>query len=298
MKISEINIYPIKSLRGIALSEALIEKRGLGHDRRWMLTDPHGMFFTQREVPRLATIRVAVTNDGLQVTDGSGNTLSVPLETASQQLQNVVVWQSKVEAEVCEPAVNDWFSDVLGRECQLVRMPDNSDRHVNERFDSGGDIVSFADGYPLLLTNEASLRELNQRIKTNAGVHVRDNETSADSNVRVPMNRFRPNVVIAGAEPFAEDRWAKIRIGEAVFRVVKPCARCVTTTVDQAEGEFAGKEPLRTLATFRRGRDVYPDEYSGFGFEGNEVLFAVNLIPETPGVKIRIGEPLEVLDLR
>jgi uncharacterized protein YcbX len=161
-------------------------------------------------------------------------------------------------------------------------MPESTERRVNERFDSGGDIVSFADGYPLLLANEASLEELNERI--------------SDSNLRVPMNRFRPNVVVTGTEPFAEDSWKRIRIGETIFRVPKPCARCVTTTVDQAIGEFDGKEPLKTLATFRRPRQVYPETFEAYGFQGNEVLFATNLIPENPGGVIRIGDAVEVLE--
>jgi uncharacterized protein YcbX len=122
------------------------------------------------------------------------------------------------------------------------------------------------------------LEELNQRI--------------ADANIRVPMNRFRPNVVVSGAEPFAEDEWAKLKIGETIFRVPKPCARCVTTTVDQSRGEFDGSEPLKTLATFRRPRDVFPNTFESYGFQGNEVLFATNLIPENPGGVIRIGDDL------
>ena len=282
MEITEINIYPIKSLKGIALSESVVEKRGLRLDRRWMLTDPDGMFFTQREVPKMAAITVRVESGELRVESESGENLSVPFEPDRGSRQNVVVWQSEVESVVYNGQFSEWFSDALGRKCQLVVMPESWDRHVNEQFDSGGDIVSFADGYPLLLANEASLEELNDRI--------------GDEKARVPMNRFRPNLVVSGAEPFAEDMWRRIKIGETIFRVPKPCARCVIPTIDQDTGEFDGKEPSRTLATFRRPRQVYPDTFASYAFQGNEVLFGTNLIPENAGAVVRIGDDVEVLE--
>jgi uncharacterized protein YcbX len=281
MHISEINIYPVKSLKGIGLSESIVEKRGLRFDRRWMLTDPDGMFFTQRETPKMATIGVQVTDDGLKVTSGIGS-MAIPPEPDRGKRQNVVVWQSEVEGLVYNGQVSEWFSDALGRKCQLVMMPQSWHRHVNARFDSGEDIVSFADGYPLLIANEASLEELNDRI--------------GDENGPVPMNRFRPNLVVSGADSFAEDNWRRIKIGETTFRVPKPCARCVTTTVDQEAGEFDDKEPLKTLATFRRPRQVYPDTFETYGFQGNEVLFATNLIPENPGGVLKLGDKVEVLE--
>jgi len=285
MRVSEINIYPIKSLRGIGLSESVVEKRGLRFDRRWMLTDRDGMFFTQRQVPKMAAVTVEVVSDGLRVESESAGALSVPFEPDRGSRQNVIVWQSEVNGWVYNGQVSEWFSDALGRKCQLVLMPESWHRHVNERFDAGGDIVSFADGYPLLVANEASLEELNRRIAVDA-----------DGSVPIPMNRFRPNVVVSGAEAFAEDRWLRIKIGETMFRVPKPCARCVTTTVDQSQGEFDGNEPLKTLATFRRPRQVYPDTFEAYGFQGNEVLFATNLIPENPGSTISIGDDVQVLD--
>jgi len=282
MNLCEIHIYPIKSLKGIPLSKAVVEKRGLRLDRRWMLTDPDGMFFTQREVPKMAAITVRVESGELRVESESGENLSVPFEPDRGSRQNVVVWQSEVESVVYNGEVSEWFSDALGRKCQLVVMPESWDRHVNEQFDSGGDIVSFADGYPLLLANEASLEELNDRI--------------GDEKARVPMNRFRPNLVVSGAEPFAEDMWRRIKIGETIFRVPKPCARCVIPTIDQDTGEFDGKEPSRTLATFRRPRQVYPDTFASYAFQGNEVLFGTNLIPENAGAVVRIGDDVEVLE--
>lgn len=166
-------------------------------------------------------------------------------------------------------------------------MPDATRRSVNDIFNQNDDIVSFADGYPLMVIGEASLADLNGRI---AG----DNEDGeeADRNVRVPlpMNRFRPNIVVSGSEAYAEDNWVRIKIGEAEFRATKPCARCVITTVDQKNGIFDGKEPLKTLAAYRLARQVIPDRYESLGMNATAVLFGQNLIPETPGATIDVGD--------
>ena len=290
MNISDINIYPVKSLKGIGLAEATVEKRGLRSDRRWMLTDRTGMFFTQRETPKMAAVTTVAGDNGLRFMALGHEPLDVPMKPDSGIRQTVTVWQSTVEGEVYNGRVSEWFSDVLGRECRLVLMPESTERHVSERFDRGGDIVSFADGYPLLLIGEGSLEELNRRIVAGG----RDAHRSS----QVTMVRFRPNLVVRGSEPFAEDGWARIRVGEAVFRVVKPCGRCVMTTIDQATGKFDGKEPLRTLATFRKAIDVRPEGYAEFGHGPNSVLFGENLIPENPGVAVKIGDEVEVLEYR
>lgn len=293
MNISEINIYPVKSLKGIGLQEAAVEKRGLRLDRRWMLTDREGMFFTQRETPKMATISIEPGDEGLRISADGYEPLTISKRPETGIRQKVTVWQSTVDGEVYDGRVSEWFSDVLGRECQLVLMPESTERHVNERFDSGEDIVSFADGYPLLLIGEGSLEEVNRRIEVNGDALA--GRVPAD---RLPMNRFRPNLVVRGSEPFAEDGWARIRVGEAVFRVVKPCARCVMTTVDQAKGEFDGKEPLKTMATFRLAKQVFPETYESYGQTANAVLFGENLIPDNPGVTIRVGDGVEVLESR
>jgi len=292
MQVSQLNIYPIKSLRGIALSEALVEKRGLRYDRRWMLTDRGGMFFTQREVPKMASIEVRLESGQLIVESESAGKLNIPFEPDRGSRQNVTVWQSEVQGLVYNGEVSEWFSDVLRRSCQLVLMPDTSERHVSEKFDSGNDMVSFADGYPLLLIGEGSLANLNERL------HDLYRDEEYGEKLPLPMNRFRPNLVVKGSEPFEEDRWARIRVGESIFRVVKPCARCVMTTVDQVRGEFDGKEPLRTMASFRMAKDVFPDTFESLGQTANAVLFGENLIPENPGVSVHVGDPIEVLELR
>jgi len=281
MHISQINIYPIKSLKGLALQDSVVEKRGLRYDRRWMLTDPDGMFFTQREVPKMAAVTVEILGGGLRVTADGYESMEIPFEPDRGERQSVTVWQSEVEGEAYLGAISEWFSDVLSKRCQLVRMPESSERHVSEKFDTGKDIVSFADGYPLLLIGEASLEELNSRLET-----------------PVPMNRFRPNVVVTGTNPFEEDRWARIKIGEAVFRVVKPSARCVITTVDQATGEFDGKEPLKTLASFRMAKDAFPKSFESFGHNPTAVLFGENLIPESDSATISVDDEVEVIEKR
>ncbi len=285
MHISEINIYPIKSLKGITLETSLVESRGLQHDRRWMLTDAEGMFFTQREFPKMATIAVEVKEKGLLVSAENTTAILIPFEPERARTQEVTIWQSVCQGEVYSDGVNDWFSQVLGTKCQLVYMPDDSQRSVNPRFDKGQDIVSFADGYPLMVIGEASLEDLNGRI------------SEADSGVRVPlpMNRFRPNLVVSGAEAYAEDDWKRIRIGDAEFRSTKPCERCVITTVEQAKGEFDGKEPLKTFASYRMAKDVMPDRYESLGVGPNAVLFGQNLIPESFGSAITIGDKIEII---
>ena len=292
MNISSISIYPIKSLKGISLESSVVEKRGLRYDRRWMLTDLDGMFFTQREVPKMAAVVVEVLGGALRVSSDGFDSLEIPFEPDRGEHESVTVWNSTLIGETYVGAMNEWFSEVLSKRCKLVRMPDNGTRHVSEKFDLGEDTVSFADGYPLLLIGEGSLAEVNERL------HEKYHSDEYGEKLPLPMNRFRPNVVVEGSDPFEEDRWAKIKIGAAIFRVPKPCARCVMTTVDQAKGEFDGKEPLKTLASFRMAKDVFPDSHESLGQTANAVLFGENLIPENPGVSIRLGDEVEVLETR
>lgn len=267
MKLSEINIYPVKSLKGISLTESPVETRGLRYDRRWMLVDADGQFMTQREHPKMALLETSVNGDGLKVRF-DGRELAVPEEAENGPVE-VGIWEGPVTAVMFADEVNNWFSEVLETDCRLVTMPVTARRLLPAEFAvrPGEDHVSFADGYPLLLIGEGSLAELNTRLA-----------------VPVPMNRFRPNLVVSGSEAFAEDGWKKIRVGETIFHLVKPCARCVLTTVDQATGIKDGKEPLKTLASFRT-------------FD-NKVLFGQNLIAENPGGTVKVGDEVEVLERR
>jgi uncharacterized protein YcbX len=279
MHISEINIFPIKSLKGIAVSSAAIESWGLRLDRRWVLTDADGTFLTQREMPAMATIRIGFRGDGIQASVEHGTSLDIDPLTEGERT-SVQVWQSSSVAIGYDADVNEWFSDVLKAHVRLFYMPDDGGRPVNMRFNRGSEVVSFADGYPLMALGEASLAELNSRLDT-----------------PLPMNRFRPNLVISGSDAFAEDDWLKIKVGEATFRSTKPCERCVITTVDQDRGEFDGKDPLQTLATYRQAKMVMPERFEALGVSGNGVLFGQNLIAETPGAIIRLGDEVSVVEM-
>ncbi|HEX8249862.1 MAG TPA: MOSC N-terminal beta barrel domain-containing protein [Pyrinomonadaceae bacterium] len=271
MIISEINIYPIKSLKGIPLKETKIERRGLEFDRRWMLVDEKNKFFTQREFPKMATIEVKIGESGLEVSE-NGNKLDIPFSPNTDETARVAVWSSKCAAKVYENSINEWFGDVLQTKCKLVLMPEETERKVNYFYAvHKDDHVSFADGYPFLLIGENSLKDLNSRLAGD-----------------LPMNRFRPNFVVKDAEPFAEDGWKKIKIGASVFHVVKPCARCVITTIDQATGEKDGKEPLKTLASFRIPKRSLK----------KKILFGQNLIVEEAGDFLRVGDEIEVLETK
>ena len=291
MYISEINIYPIKSLKGISLDSSLVQERGLQYDRRWMLTTPEGMFFTQREFPRMATMDVWIEEDGtgLGVAADRFGDVFVPMDPRTGHRQQVTIWQSVCEGEVHSAALNEWFSDVIGTNCQLVYMPDDSRRGLNPRFDRGNEVVSFADGYPLMVLSEASLDDLNRRIAA-----ANTNGTAA--HLPLPMNRFRPNIVVSGCDAYAEDDWQRIRIGETEFRSTKPCERCVVTTVDQAKGEFAGKEPLKTFASYRMAKDLIPDRYESLGVGANAVLFGQNLVAESFGSTLKVGDEIQLID--
>lgn len=284
MIVSEINIYPIKSLRGISVDSAVIERHGLQYDRRWLLLDANGTFMTQREVPKMATVSVAIRENGLLVTADGITAMVVPFEPQNGEEIVAEVWGTKSRAIAYGGGVDAWFSQVLGLECKLVFMPDDAGREINELFNAGDDVVSFADGYPQLLIGEASLADINKKL---AG------ETPA---VRLEMNRFRPNIVVDTTEAFAEDDWKRIKIGDAVFRSTKPCARCVMTTVDQAMGEFTGKEPLKTLSTYRLAKDVIHDRYGSFGMSPNAVCFGQNLVAESIGSTINVGDEVEILE--
>lgn len=297
MHVSEINIYPIKSLKGISLDSAKVEERGLEFDRRWMLTTTEGIFFTQREFPRMATITTKVMGDGLLVMSPDLGEQVIPFEPDRGERQMVTVWQSLCEGLVYKGVVNEWFSDVLKTKCQLVYMPDRTERHINSRFDRGNDIVSFADGYPLMVIGQASLDDLNRRLEEKFEIErerilVQDPDGFAEAREfqPLPMNRFRPNVVLADSKPYAEDNWIGVRMGEAFFRSTKPCERCVMTTVEQSTGEFDGKEPLRTLASYRMAKTIISDRLEELGVGANAVLFGQNLIVNNPGAQINVGD--------
>lgn len=270
--LSEIIVYPVKSLGGVSLEQSVVEDKGLQFDRRWMLTNIEGEFLTQREFPQMATLKVSIEADSLRVTAKNGDSIAIPVaENKAGAERRVSVWQSKLKARVVENSINEWFSEALQMNCQLVQMNENSKRIVSPYYAvrKYKDEVSFADGYPILLIGENSLEDLNSRLEN-----------------PVPMNRFRPNLVIKNAEAFAEDNWKKIRIGEAVFHLVKPCARCVMTTIDQETGISDGKEPLKTLATYRLVKRAGK----------SKINFGQNLIAGNAGALIKTGDKVEIIE--
>ena len=261
----------MKAARAVDLEESLVEPWGLAGDRRWLLVDEDGRFVSQREEPSLARVVVSygptAGTIGLSAAGFPGGRVAAPAAGDGAPLLKVSVWSSTVLAAAAGPDGDAWFSAYLGRPVGLVHLDDPTRRPVNPQYGRNGDVVSFADGYPLLLTSTGSLGALGGWL-------------TAARQAPVPMTRFRPSVVVTGAPPWAEDRWRRIRIGAIPFRVAKPCGRCVVTTTDQITGE-RGKQPLKMLGKRRR--------------YGNELVFGQNLIPDSGGV-IRIGDPVEILD--
>ncbi len=259
--VSGMWIYPVKSCRGIALERMELGPRGPLYDREWMVVDAAGRMVTQRERPELALVRTRLAPGALVLEAPRLEPLDVPLDRTSGPEHPVFVWQDRCRAVSQGPEAADWLGSLLGMECRLVRMAPGELRQVDLRFARPGESVGFADGFPLLLLSEASLEELNRRLDR-----------------PVPMDRFRPNLVVSGCPPHAEDGWRRLSIGGLGFRVAKPCSRCVITTRDQATGE-RGAEPLRTLATYRR--------------EGHRVLFGMNVVHEGGG-SIALGDRVGV----
>jgi len=265
VRVAGLYAYPLKSARAVPLREAHLDTFGIEGDRRWCVVGADGRVITQRDCPVLATIDALPTAEGLELRCAGRDPLAIPFPDAGQRSVPVHVWRDRTEGRGSGPDADAWLEDLLQRPARLLYMSADTHRQVNLDFGRPGDRVSFADGYPLLLTSEASLAELNRRLAA-----------------PLPMNRFRPNLVIDGESPFSEDGWARIRVGEVELRVVKPCARCVVTTTDQQTGE-RGREPLRTLASFRK-RD-------------GKILFGENLIHHAPG-RVQLGDPVQVLETR
>ncbi len=233
LKLSEIWIYPVKSLGGIPLKSAKVFPKGLELDRRWMLVDEKGIFMTQRAHPRMALFKLAIHNNIVTVNHGADK-IELPSNNFSSNQMEVQVWDDVVTTLEVGAQYNQWFSDRLGLKCKLVFFPEKNPRPVDPHYAIGNDNTSLSDAYPFLIIGQSSLDDLNSRLA-----------------VPVPMNRFRPNFVFTGGEPFEEDLMREFSIGHNRFVAVKPCSRCVITTVNQDTGE-KGTEPLKTLATYRQ----------------------------------------------
>jgi uncharacterized protein YcbX len=271
--LSALHIHPVKSLRAVDVPEAAVEPWGLSGDRRWMLVDAGtARAVTQRELPRMALLGARNTpGGGLRVSAPGRPPLDVAVTTAGADVRPVRLLRDEIEVVAADEAADAWFSAALGTPVRLVWMDDPATRRpIDPRYARPGETVGLADGFPLLLASTASLDALNELVA--AGDQPGEGP--------LPMNRFRPNAVVEGTAPWAEDGWRRIRIGEVAFRVVKPCARCVITTTDQATA-VRGKEPLRTLGLHRR--------------VGSGLVFGQNLVPEGRGT-LRVGDPLTIVE--
>lgn len=267
MKIQDIYIYPIKSLGGIRLESAQVLTKGFRWDRRWMLVDENGRFLTQRSLHKMALLQVALLENGLEVfhKHSPDHVLQVPFIPETDELISSQVWDDKVEGKVVSKEADRWFSEMLEVDCRLVFMSEDAPRMVDADYAEQGETVSFADAMPYLLIGQGSLDDLNARL-----------------DVPLPMDRFRPNIVFSGGAAFEEDAWSEIQLGGLLFKVAKPCARCVLTTVNQDTAE-KGKEPLKTLATYR--------------LKDKKVLFGQNLIALGNG-ELKVGDSLTVTVFR
>ncbi len=262
--VSALYVYPIKSCSGLSLEVAEIGPRGIRGDRAFMVVDQTGQFITQRQQPRMALIQPAIREDGaITVIAPDMPEISIMADDTEKRY-DVKIWHDTCMGVDQGDAVAAWFSTFLGVTCRVVHMPEDSVRQVDPRYATKEqDQVAFADSYPFLLVNEASLADLNARMQE-----------------PVPANRFRPNIVVQGSLPYDEDLWRKISIGQVAFHIVKASTRCPVTTTDQTTA-VASNEPLKTLATYRRAE--------------KGVIFGQNMIHEHEGI-IRVGDTVEIVE--
>lgn len=264
LRVSQLFIYPIKSLGGIELTSARVTDRGFKYDRRWMLVDSNNRFLSQRELAQMALLKVSIQTEGLLVIHTlSRKQITIPFEPQTNQTGAFTIWDDTCMGQYVGTFADEWFSDILDMDCRLVYMPDASERGVDPeaKYVQEYKITSFSDAYPFLLIGQSSLDELNSRL-----------------DIAIPMNRFRPNIVFTGGEPYTEDTMAGFTIGDIEFKGTKLCARCNIPTIDQ-DTAIAAKEPTRTLAKYRRGK--------------NNVYFGQNLIHTSEGI-ISVGDEIEV----
>ena len=258
LSVSELHIYPVKSLGGISLQNATLTDRGFEYDRRWMLVDGDNRFLSQREIPRMALLQVELNEKGLIIRHKTREQepLFISLQPEGEPCM-VEVWGDRCRANFVNHQADQWFTAMLQTPCRLVYMPDTSRRQVDGRYAIDKEIVSFADGYPLLLIGQASLDDLNTKLPS-----------------PIPMNRFRPNIVFTGGLPYQEDEFKQFELSGISFFGVKRCARCVITTIDQ-DTIARGKEPLRTLNEYRK--------------KNNKIYFGQNLLFQGAGA-VSVGD--------
>jgi uncharacterized protein YcbX len=265
IRITALNVYPVKGCRGIALDSARVAATGFEHDREWLIVRPDGRFMTQREDPRLALIEPTLADEALQLRVPGGVELRVPFDAQGKEVE-VTCWKDRCAAFDAGDEAAAFLTRYLGAPYRLVRFDARRKRLSNAQWTPGVEALNqFTDGFPWLLISEASLEDLNSRLSR-----------------QLPMNRFRPNIVVNGLPPFGEDRVHELAADGVRLRRAKPCARCIVTTTDQATGMRDGDEPLRALAQFRFDRQL------------KGVLFGQNLILiEGVGAQLRVGQELQ-----
>jgi uncharacterized protein YcbX len=257
-RVSALYVYPVKACGGVSVTSARVVARGFEYDRRYMIVDEHGLFLTQRELPELALVSTSFAAGGIVLGRAGHGECHLPVALESGDRLDVTVW-GHTGVALRHDRASAWLSDVVRRALSVVYMPDEHQRPVKPEHAGSFDVVSFADAFPFLVISEASLSELNSRLRE-----------------PIEMRRFRPNIVVTGVPAFAEDTWTELRLGALGFRAPKRCDRCSVTTVDPSTG-VRGQEPLRTLATYRK--------------QDGKVWFGMNLIHDDQGV-LSIGDRL------
>jgi hypothetical protein len=265
-RLSGLIYYPIKSCRGTSVESCTVEPMGLEHDRRMMVINDHGRFLTQREHPRLALVAPKLSDDRLTLAAPAYDALQVELRKTGA-IVPVRIWKDRGVQSVDQgDQAAHWLSDWLGSHVRLVRIAEGASRQLDPNYAAkAGDQTGFADGYPILIISQASLQDLNSRL-----------------NAPVGMDRFRPNIVVSGCGPYAEDEWRRVTIGDVQLAVVKPCPRCVVTTIDK-ESLARDREPLRTLRSYRR--------------QGGGAMFGQNAVPLGPG-RLEVGTAVHIMEQR
>jgi len=241
MQLTQIHIYPVKSLGGVHLEQAELYRSGLKYDRQWMVVDENNKFMTQRSLPEMALVHTNIIQGQLVLSTLGMEDHQVPQADSGAKRIATQVFSDPVNAIELDAPTNEWLSDALGRVCKLVYFPDDEFRQCDPSVAQSGDHTRFADAYPLLILSQASLDDLNSRLESPVG-----------------MNRFRPNLVIDDCVAFAEDTWSTISINDATIRMLEPCSRCSVPTVDPQTGMLSGPEPIHTLSSYReRDGEVY-----------------------------------------
>lgn len=262
ISVSHLSIYPVKSCREVTQSTAQVEAFGLKNDRRWMVVDEYGVMLTQRKIAKMCLIQPEVIENGLVLKTSAMDSLHVELPSTNTKIC-VKVWADQCQAFDAGNEAAKWLSHVLSTKCRLVYFPDDEVRQVDLTYANAGDKTAFSDGFPLLLISQASLDDLNQRLTT-----------------PITMSRFRPNIVVNGCAPYAEDSWKQIRIGGITYRIVKPCSRCVIPSINIETAEKEA-EPTKTLVAYRK--------------QDNKIYFGQNVIANDVG-KIDIGMSVEIIE--